>query len=98
MRASYKNTSITLLVTLALSLFFGYSMRPKEAAGSGVNRLSPEWRNSFSAKVTLEQPEDIGVGNFAAGLTPPAPAMSTLSERLADDDFKITLSSATSGT
>src|SRR5215470_11507001 len=98
MRASYKNTSIALLVTLALSLFFAYAMRPKEAAGSGVNQLSPEWKNSSSAKVTLGQPEEIEVGNIAVAPPPPARAISTLSESLADDEFKITLSSATSGT
>src|SRR5215475_10836992 len=36
MRASYKNTSVALLVTLALSLFFVYAMRPNEAAATAV--------------------------------------------------------------
>src|SRR5215468_3054538 len=43
MRASYKNTSVALLVTLALSLFFVYAMRPNEAAGSEATPHSAEW-------------------------------------------------------
>src|SRR5262245_37290483 len=64
MRASYKNTSVALLVTLALSLFFVYAMRPNEAAGSEATPHSAEWKNSSSVKVALETLEEVGPKNF----------------------------------
>ncbi|MCI0389517.1 MAG: hypothetical protein MOB07_12240, partial [Acidobacteria bacterium] len=80
MRASYKNTSVALLVTFALSLFFVYAMRPNEVVGSGANPPSAEWKNPSSVEVALETLEEVGPGNVVAD---------------DDNDFKITLSSAT---
>src|SRR5262245_14298094 len=65
MRASYKNTSISLLLTFALSLFFVYAMRPNEAVGSGVNPSSVESMGPSSLEVTMKTPEEAGAGIVA---------------------------------
>src|SRR5262245_19511035 len=81
MRASYKNTSVALLVSFALSLFFVFAMKPGGAAGS-TPRLRAESINPASLQVSLESIE-----------------MSSLVKTDDnDDDFEITISSATTNT
>src|SRR5215475_7273527 len=78
MRASYKNTSVALLVTFALSMFFVFAMRPNEAIGSEANTLSAELKNSPSVELALETLEEVVPGNINVDV----------------DDFKITITSA----
>jgi hypothetical protein len=78
MRASYKNTSVALLVTFALSLFFGYAMKPNKVAGSVAGLPAAELMKSSSVNVTLESVEEAGPGNFNVH---------------DDDDFEIVLTS-----
>src|SRR5215510_1516546 len=100
MRASFKNTSMALLVTLALSLFFVYAMRPQEAAGSEINQHSYKLKNSSSsitaAGVTLGITEGIKTEDSASAMTPSGLAMRASSEGMADGDLNIVLNSATS--
>ena len=99
MRASYKNTSMALLITLALSLFFVYAMKPQEAAGLEVNQLSSKLKNSSTgsavAEVSIGLIEGVKTENSAPSLSTSAITTAASGEGLADD-IKIGLSSATS--
>src|SRR5262245_23554472 len=100
MRASYKNTSMALLATLALSLFFVYAMRPQEAVGSEINQHSTQLKNSSSglgaAGASIGVIEDVKTESLSPALTSSAVAIAVSREGIAANDVKITLNSATS--
>src|SRR5262245_42901793 len=100
MRASYKNTSMALLVTLALSLFFVYAMKPRDAAGLEINQLSsPSIRSasgSAAAGVSIRLIEGVKTENSASAWSPSATTMAPAREEMVGNDFKIALNSAVS--
>ena len=85
MRASYRYTSVSLLVTLALSLFSLYASRPNQAAGA-EDSLSAMHSHVLPSEITLEPLE-------AFSSSSPLIISSALATQA---DVNITLTSATS--